>query len=138
MKDNFNKLVELSDKSFSSSGFVSNFERENEASFEFDLTPNDQIKSLTFAFSLNRPEARGGAENLTLNILAHKEIYPLLNQFTGELRGNVHRIHVMLDEQVQQDLLLKAVKTLRIKISKIVKAYKELYGSTELLEEYEN
>ncbi|MHA2052592.1 MAG: hypothetical protein ACW99F_03240, partial [Candidatus Hodarchaeales archaeon] len=84
LRDNFEKLVELSDLSFSAVRFVDNFEDEIQASFDFTVDERTRVSSISYAYSLNRPNARGGAENLTLNILVLKDVYPLVSQFTNQ------------------------------------------------------
>jgi hypothetical protein len=134
--DNFDQLVELSDLSFSTGRFVEDFEREVSSTFEFDISPQLRVNSITFAFALNRPEARGGAENLTLNILVHEAFYPLISQFIGNLKELAHEIHdLMHEKQESTDLLLWEVRKLRRKVSTIVLAYKEIYETTELIME---
>ncbi|MHA2274312.1 MAG: DUF2341 domain-containing protein [Candidatus Kariarchaeaceae archaeon] len=134
--DNFDQLVELSDLSFSTGRFVEDFEREVSSTFEFDISPQLRVNSITFAFALNRPEARGGAENLTLNILVHEAFYPLVSQFITQLKELAHEIHdLMHEKQESTDLLLWEVRKLRRKVSTIVLAYKEIYETTELIME---
>jgi hypothetical protein len=136
--DNFDQLVELSDLSFSTGRFVEDFGREVSSTFEFDITPQLRVNSITFAFALNRPEARGGAENLTLNILVHEALYPLISQFINQLKELAHEIHdLMHEKQESTDLVLWEVRKLRRKVSAIVLAYKEIYETTELIAEEE-
>ena len=63
LRDNYDKLVELSDISFSSGRFVNGFDQEVLTSFDFLLDETKNLSPLTFGFSLDRPNARGGAEN---------------------------------------------------------------------------
>ncbi|MHA2101456.1 MAG: hypothetical protein ACW99A_22605, partial [Candidatus Kariarchaeaceae archaeon] len=125
-----------SDLSFSAVRFVDNFEDEIQASFDFTVDERTRVSSISFAFSLNRPDARGGAENLTLNILALKDVYPLISQFTGQFIEIIKRIHKIMDidpdakPKVQGD-----IKELRMLISRIVLSYVEIYGTTELVTE---
>ncbi|MHA2278977.1 MAG: hypothetical protein ACXAC2_24625, partial [Candidatus Kariarchaeaceae archaeon] len=136
--DNFSQLVELSDLSFSTGRFVEDFEREVHSTFEFSISPQLRVNSITYAFSLNRPDARGGAENITLNILVHEAFYPLVGQFVNQLKEIAHQIHdLMHEKQESNELLLWEVRRLRRKISAIILAYKEIYGTTELIEEEE-
>jgi hypothetical protein len=136
LRDNFEKLVELSDLSFSAVRFVDNFEDEVQASFDFTVDERTRVSSISFAYSLNRPNARGGAENLTLNILALKDVYPLISQFTSQFAEIVNRIHKIMNidpdakSKVQTD-----IKELRMLISQIVLSYVEIYGTTELITE---
>ena len=54
---------------------------------------------MSYGFSLNRPEARGGSENITLNILLHKPYDTIIGQFTEKIDPFIHEIHVMLDKE---------------------------------------
>ncbi|MHA2030501.1 MAG: hypothetical protein ACW99Q_14010, partial [Candidatus Kariarchaeaceae archaeon] len=136
LRDNFELLVELSDLSFSAVRFVDNFEEEIQAIFDFNVGERTQVSSITFAFSLNRPNARGGAENMTLNILVLKDIFPLVSQFISQFKEIIKNIHTILDldpkskEKVQQEII-----NLRYLISKVVLSYVDIYGTTELITE---
>ena len=50
LRDNFEKLVELSDLSFSAVRFVDNFEDEIQASFDFTVDERTRVSSITHAF----------------------------------------------------------------------------------------
>ncbi|MHA2252488.1 MAG: hypothetical protein ACXAD7_19135, partial [Candidatus Kariarchaeaceae archaeon] len=69
LKDNIDKLIELSDRSFSSTRFVDDFTSEIQTNFDFTLSTTDKITSISYGYSLERSEMRGGAENITLNVL---------------------------------------------------------------------
>jgi hypothetical protein len=136
LRDNFNKLVELSDRSFSGTGFSDNFESEIPSSYDFVLGEGARTSVLSFGFALERPEARGGQENLTLNILVHQDLFPLVHSFQKELQQKTHEIHlVMGDEATEKDNIRRLVIELRKLVSCIVLSYKSIYGTTDLLEE---
>ncbi|MFX0113530.1 MAG: hypothetical protein ACFFB3_03195, partial [Candidatus Hodarchaeota archaeon] len=135
LRDNFDKLVELSDHSFSVCQFLDNFDEETFATFDFVLARGIRVNSISFAFALDRPNARGGAENITLNILVQPDVFPLVNQFVDHFVQKVHEIHVTMDkEPSKQNKILANVKELRKQISYIVLSYEQLYGTTELVE----
>lgn len=136
LKDNINKLIELSDLSFSATRFMNNFEDERPSNFDFQITEDQWITSLTFSFSLNRPDARGGAENITLNIMLDKSLSSLVVQFQENIKAVVHDIHILMDNKPddRKELLEKVIK-LREYISCIVLSYIDLYGSLEYEEE---
>ncbi|MHA2271974.1 MAG: DUF2341 domain-containing protein [Candidatus Hodarchaeales archaeon] len=136
LRDNFEKLVELSDQSFSTCQFLNNFEKEIFASFDFILGHTAQINSISFAFALERPSARGGAENITLNLLVHPTVFPLVSHFIDYFSQSVHEIHIMMDkEPSKRDEILKMITDLRQQISYVILSYERLYGTTELLSE---
>jgi hypothetical protein len=93
LKDNFTKLVDLSDLSFSACRFAENFEEELPSNFDFNLGRGYKVTSVAFGFALDRPKARGGSENITLNILAQKAYSKLIIQFTEKFEDQVHDIH---------------------------------------------
>jgi hypothetical protein len=129
LKDNFAKLIDISDRSFNNCGFATNFEREISSSFDIDLTDTLSVRSMSFGYALNRPEARGGKENITLNILLHENSYAILNHFQVEIQARVHVIHKLMDEQPdQKDEIRKRIFNLRRFVSSIVLAYQEIYG----------
>ncbi|WP_455141422.1 DUF2341 domain-containing protein [Candidatus Hodarchaeum mangrovi] len=134
LKDNFAKLVEMSDRSFSVTGFSEDFEIEVPSGYDFVLALGTRISVLTYGFSLERPEARGGRENITVNFLIHKELFPLVNQFVPEIQKEVHQTHIIMDKEPnEKEKILKNIFELRKYLSKIILSYQEIYGTTELL-----
>jgi hypothetical protein len=135
LRDNFEKLVELSDRSFSASRFVENFDEEKPSNFEFDLAPGVSASSLTFGFSLNRPDKRGGAENINLNILVDKNYESLVAQFIDQFKDIVHEIHVLMDKKTsEKEKVTEKVIKLRKVITSIILAYESNYGSVDALD----
>ncbi|MHC4690702.1 MAG: hypothetical protein ACYS5F_13855, partial [Planctomycetota bacterium] len=136
LKDNFSKLVELSDRSFSGTGFSDNFENEIPSSYDFVLDHGIRTSVLSFGFALERPEARGGQENLTLNILVHQDLFPLVQSFQKSIQQKTHEIHLTMgDETGETKLIGQMAIELRKYLSKIILSYKMIYGTTDLLEE---
>ncbi|MFX1249758.1 MAG: hypothetical protein ACFFBQ_20370, partial [Promethearchaeota archaeon] len=136
LKDNFSKLVDLSDRSFSGTGFCDNFNEEITSSYDFVLTQGIRIKAMSFGYALERPQARGGQENLTCNILIHQDLFPLVNQFLDEIQVRVHAIHLLMDKDPsEKDKIRKKVFGLRKYVSSIVMSYEQIYGTTELVSE---
>ncbi len=132
LKDNLDSLVELSDRAFSAVRFVEDVSTERNTLFEFNVTPSLVINSLTYGYSLDRPEARGGAENISLNILLHKPYDVLISQFIDSFTDIVHDIHKLMDEHSseREKIALKIIK-LRELLTAIVLAYEKIYGSVE-------
>jgi hypothetical protein len=107
LKDNIDKLIDLSDRSFSSTRFVENFDRE---------------------IQLNRINSRGGAENITLNILLHKPFETIMTQFLKVLSPDIQEIHRLMDQEPdQRDEIQEKIRSLRKTVSSIIIAYKKLY-----------
>jgi hypothetical protein len=135
LRDNFSALVRLSDQSFSSCGFVKDFTKEKMATFDFEISSKTEFGILSCAFSLNRPEARGGIENITLNILIYSGLFSLVNQFSEEILTKIHQIHILMDKYpTKKDEIIKRVQLLRQLISGIILSYEKIYGTTEPLD----
>jgi hypothetical protein len=136
LKDNFNKLVELSDRSFSGTGFSDNYEIEIPSSYDFVLDHGIRTSVLSFGFALEKPEARGGQENLTLNVLVQQDMFPLVQSFQKSVHYKVHEIHMsMAEDNTEKTSIRRALFDLRKYVSYIILSYKNIYGTTELLEE---
>jgi len=136
LRDNFRKLVELSDRSFSGTGFCDNFDVEITSSYDFVLDQGVRTKVMSFGFALERSEARGGQENLTANILIHHELFPLVNQFLYDIQHKVHSIHkFMNNKSSEKETIRRKVFNLRKYISNIILAYEKIYGDAELFSE---
>jgi hypothetical protein len=137
LRDNFTKLVELSDRSFSGTGFSDNFEEEITSSYDFVLAQGLRSKVMSFGFALERPEARGGQENLTAaNVLIHSDLFPLVNQFLDEIQEKVHAIHMMMNSKdSDKKNIRRRVFELRKYVSLVILSYEGIYGTTELISE---
>jgi len=136
LKDNFAKLVDLSDRSFSGTGFCDYFDSEIPSSYDFVLAQGLRTSVMSFGFALERPTARGGQENLTCNILIHQEVFPLVESFKEEIKGKVHKIHVLMNEKnSDKNTIRNKVILLRKFVSAVVLSYERIYGTTELLVE---
>ncbi|MFX1533108.1 MAG: DUF2341 domain-containing protein [Promethearchaeota archaeon] len=133
LRDNFDKLIELSDRAFSAVRFVDDFEREIFTAFEFEF--DVLTTSISYGFSLERPEARGGAENISLNIVVHKPYDTLIAKFADAYTDDVHQIHMLMNRgTAEKEKIAKLVGTIRETITAIILAYEELYG---IVEEFE-
>ncbi|MHA2304713.1 MAG: hypothetical protein ACXACU_04910, partial [Candidatus Hodarchaeales archaeon] len=134
LKDNLPKLIELSDRSFGGLGFNDNFEGEITSNFDFLLSQNSLIKSLSFGFTLQRPKARGGKENLTLNVLIYQDVFPIIFQFLDEVRERVQIVHKLMNNQSsEKELILTKIIEIRKYISSIILAYEKIYDTTDLI-----
>ncbi|MFX0123637.1 MAG: hypothetical protein ACFFAE_08340, partial [Candidatus Hodarchaeota archaeon] len=136
LKDNFTKLVELSDRSFSGTGFSDDFNVEIPSSYDFVVSHGLRTSIMSFGYALERPQARGGQENLTLNIIIHQDIFPLVQSFQKVIQHKIHELHVHMDKKPDdKDAIRKQVYELRKYVSSIILSYETIYGTTELLEE---
>ncbi|MHA2225247.1 MAG: hypothetical protein ACXAC8_08585, partial [Candidatus Hodarchaeales archaeon] len=136
LRDNFSKLVDLSDRSFSGTGFSDDFSVEIPSSYDFVLAQGTRTSVMSFGYALERPDARGGQENLTLNIIIHQDLFPLVHSFLKEIKRKVHELHLSMDKDPSaKDNIKNKVVEIRKFVSKIVLSYASIYGTTELLEE---
>jgi hypothetical protein len=136
LKDNYSKLVDLSDRSFSGTGFSDDFSVEIPSSYDFVLAQGTRTSVMSFGYALERPDARGGQENLTLNIIIHQDLFPLVHSFLNEIKRKVHDLHLSMDKDPSaKDKITNKVVEIRKFVSKIVLSYASIYGTTELLED---
>jgi hypothetical protein len=136
LKDNYSKLVDLSDRSFSSTGFSSNFNTETTSSYDYVLDMDLLVAVISFGFALEKPEARGGKENITFNLLIYQDLFNLVNQFLDEVKAEVHKLHILMThKETKKENLLNEISLIRNFVSRIILSYERLYGTTELIEE---
>ncbi|MHA2332892.1 MAG: DUF2341 domain-containing protein [Candidatus Hodarchaeales archaeon] len=136
LKDNFEKLTELSDLSFSACRFIDNFEEELPSHFDYIYGTGLRTTSVSWGYALERPDARGGAENITLNLLVYKTYSELLLQFLGRFSEIVHDIHVIMDKSPEKkEEITKRIVDLRRLVSSILLSYESMYGPVEESEE---
>ncbi|MFX0017081.1 MAG: hypothetical protein ACFE98_20970, partial [Candidatus Hermodarchaeota archaeon] len=136
LKDNFSKLVDLSDRSFSGTGFCDDFDTEIPSSYDFVLAQGLRTSVMSFGYALERPMARGGQENLTCNILIHQDVFPLVESFKEEIKVKIHEIHKLMNtEDSDKNKIRNKVLILRKFVSSIVISYERIYGTTELIKE---
>ena len=128
LTDNIDKLIDLSDRSFSAVRFVEDFTSEMQITFDYSISAMTRIVSFSWGFSLERPDARGGAENITFNILLHKPFDAIVSQFIAQLDPLVHEIHTILDKNEEnKELIEQQIDNIRSLISKIILAYQKIY-----------
>ena len=121
-------MIDISDRSFSAVRFVNNFETEAQVTFDYTISGTIRIQSVSYGFSLNRPNLRGGSDNITFNILIHEPYDKIINQFINELDPYIHEIHTILDkDEENKDLIDKKTNELRNLITKIILAFQLLY-----------
>jgi hypothetical protein len=136
LRDNFAKLVNLSDRSFSGTGFCDDFDTVIPSSYDFVLAHGLRTSVLSFGFALDRPNARGGQENLTCNILVHQDVFPVADSFKEELKGKIQEIHILMNnESSEKNKIHNKVLGVRKFISSIILSYEKIYGTTELITE---
>jgi hypothetical protein len=91
---------------------------------------------MSFGYALERPQARGGQENLTLNIIIHQDLFPLVQSFQKVIQRQIHKLHLHMDRKPdEKDTIRKQVLDLRKYVSSIILSYERIYSTTELIEE---
>ncbi|MHA2138965.1 MAG: DUF2341 domain-containing protein [Candidatus Hodarchaeales archaeon] len=139
LKDNYSKLVALSDRSFSGTGFSDDYTSEVPSSYDFVLGEQLRISVMSFGFALDKPDARGGQENLTMNILVHKDIFNLVEQFKDEIQEKVHNFHMTMASDSGNKVLIRVkANEVRKYVSAIILSYVNIYGTTDLIEDDED
>lgn len=134
LKDNFDKLIELSDRSFAATGFKNDSEGETSSYFDFLIYENVRIISLSFGFALRRPKARGGLENLSLNILIYQDLFEVISHFLEEIHQKVHILHKFMNEEgSEKGVIISKIVELRKFISSIILAYEKTYDKINLI-----
>ncbi len=135
LMDNINVMLSLADRSFSVSGFV---DPKEILTVEFDYkiveTPS---RVFTWAMAVANPQARGGKENFTLNLLVLPEYTELVRFFIKELEPALKKLQDEIREiQLNnKDINLKAsVYKLRETITRYILATYEYYTPEEIVE----
>ncbi|MHA1991097.1 MAG: hypothetical protein ACW98A_09055, partial [Candidatus Hodarchaeales archaeon] len=129
LMDNMDKLVDLSDRSFSAVRFVDDFIIEIQTNFNFSLSSSIRLTSMSYGFSLNRPNSRGGQENITLNILVHKPLDVILTHFLEVINPFISEIHSIMDKtpERKEEIELRTIN-LRKFLTRIILSYQKIYG----------
>lgn len=134
LKGKIFELIKISDRSFSTTGFIKKFDVETSVSFEFEFEDGEYIKTLTYGFSLPHPEARGSMENFTFNVLVIPEIFPLVIQFSEYFASRIKKIHHLMEKRAdQKEIIYEEIVKFRQFITAIILSYEKIYGTTELL-----
>ncbi|MFX1249761.1 MAG: hypothetical protein ACFFBQ_20385, partial [Promethearchaeota archaeon] len=116
--------------------FSDDFTVEIPSSYDFVLSHGVRTSVMSFGFALERPESRGGQENLTCNLIVHQDLFPLVQSFQKEIQRKVHALHVRMDKNPsEKDKIRLQVFKLRKFVSNIILSYASIYGTTELVEE---
>ncbi|MHA1966659.1 MAG: hypothetical protein ACW964_02540 [Candidatus Hodarchaeales archaeon] len=133
LRYNFDQLVELSDRSFSTAGFVTNFDSESFAFFDSlwtrkTLTEEEHIDITIFSFNftLENPQARGGMEHFTLNILLKKQFSTLIVHFLEDIQEQIHSIHLLMQSK-EKTKTIETISELRKFISSVILTYERIY-----------
>ncbi|MHA2335106.1 MAG: hypothetical protein ACXAEU_23960, partial [Candidatus Hodarchaeales archaeon] len=110
--------------------FMDNFEEELPSHFDYIYGAGLRTTSISWGYALERPDARGGSENITLNLLVYKTYSELLLQFLGKFSERVHEIHVLMDKNPDnKEEITNNINNLRRLVSSILLSYESMYGA---------
>lgn len=122
----YDQLIDLSDRSFSVTGFSEDFLTEIPASYDLvwkDNALNPQISNIAFGFALKKADAQARADNFVLNLLILKPHWQLANTFLSEIQSAVHNIHLLMQAKPKiNETIFDGVFELRKLISAIILA----------------
>ena len=107
-------LATLSDRSFSTLGFVPKPDEDKLATFRFQVT-GEKCSVFAYAFATVKPEARGGQENLTLCFLIRPPWSNLenINKFSNETLEYLRKIRDLIVGQSDLKFIQKEMENLR-------------------------
>lgn len=121
-------LFKIAFRSFSNCEFVPGLKDMNQATFNFTHSDKPLVKVLAYSFALDRPQHRGGQENITLSILIYPTYFSIVNQFIDNIVGQIKTIHKLLDSNPEDKRApLLNMTNIRELISKIILSYLMLY-----------
>ncbi|MFW9904110.1 MAG: hypothetical protein ACFFFH_07255, partial [Candidatus Thorarchaeota archaeon] len=121
-------LFKIAFRSFSNCEFVSDLKDINQAIYNFSHSEKTLIKVLAHSFALDRPQHRGGQENITLSILIYPAYFSIVNQFSDNIIGQIKAIQRILDTNPEDKRRVKLkIDDLRKFISKIILSYLSIY-----------
>ena len=121
-------LANLSDRSFSTLGFVSSPSEDKNASFRFQIG-GDKCTVFGYAYAFENPEARGGQENLSLCFLIRPPWGNLenLNKFSSELLERGRKIRDLMKEQADLKLVQKEMEQTRNFLTRAMLTFQRKY-----------
>ncbi|MFQ5821440.1 MAG: hypothetical protein ACE5I5_15760, partial [Candidatus Heimdallarchaeota archaeon] len=134
LEDHMQFLVDLSDRSFSAGGFVEETTEEKVTIFDLRLGESRMI-CISYGFAIDNPEARGGKENMTINLLVDPVYGELTNIFSPEILPSVRQIRSLVETKAPRLNISSHMDGLRSLVTRIIAAYQELYGEDAILEE---
>ena len=127
LEENFQFLLDLSDRSFSATGFVEEKTEVKVAIFDISLD-STRMKCISYAFAIDVLEARGGKDNMTINFLINPSYVEIINNFSSELLPMVRWICSLIENKSPRENVATQIEGLRNLVSRIITAYQEIYG----------
>jgi len=127
LEDNFQFLMTLSDQAFNATGFVEETSEEKIAIFDIKLE-NIPMKCLSWAFAIDVLEARGGRDNMTLNLLVNPKYGDLVINLSSEIIPTIRWIRSLIENKTPRENIATQMSGIRNLCSRIITAYQEIYG----------
>jgi len=90
---------------------------------------------ISYAFAASNPEARGGKENIPINLLVDRLYSELINIFSPEIIPVVREIRSLIEEKPDRMHVNTKMQSLRSYITQVIAAYQEIYGEEAFLDE---
>ncbi|MFX0211135.1 MAG: hypothetical protein ACFFDT_34465, partial [Candidatus Hodarchaeota archaeon] len=121
-------LANLSDRSFSTLGFVSNPDEDKNATFRFQIG-GEKCTVFGYAYAFANPEARGGQENLSLCFVIRPPWGNLenLNKFSSDLLERVRHIRKLMKEQADIKIVQKEMEQTRNFLTRAMLTFQRKY-----------
>jgi hypothetical protein len=94
------------------------------------VNTNKKIKSLSYTFTLHRPEARNGVHNIAISLLVYQDVFPIVNYFENLLEVRIRSIQLILDKEPnnKKKIFFKMTE-LREFISEVILAHQMIYNN---------
>lgn len=127
LENSFQLLMDLSDRSFSVTGFVEEIMEVKIAIFDINLE-RTRMKCITYGFAIDVLEARGGRDNMTLNLIINPLYEELIYNFSSELIPMVQWIRSLIENKSPRENVATQIEGIRNLVSRIITAYQEIYG----------
>ena len=89
------------------------------------------MKVISYLFSIDKPSARGGLENIAVNIILELETYQIIKFFLQLIEDEIHKVHIALNElkdDTDKQKVMKEVLEIRKLVTKIVLTYNNMFG----------
>ncbi|MFX1546466.1 MAG: hypothetical protein ACFFCU_09690, partial [Promethearchaeota archaeon] len=118
----------LADRSFSTLGFVSNASEEKDATFRYHFA-GDNCMAFGYAFAIEKPEARGGQENLSICFLIRPPWGNLenLNKFRSELVEHFQQISELIKSDSDVKIIQQKMQNTRNFFTRAMLTFRRKY-----------
>ncbi|NHJ02381.1 MAG: hypothetical protein EAX86_09625 [Candidatus Heimdallarchaeota archaeon] len=122
-------LASLSDRSFSTLGFVNKPEEDKHATFRFQIA-GEKTTIFGYAFAIANPEARGGQENLSISFIIRPPWGNLenINKFLTELLEHLRKMRSLIEDQSEIKIVQRQMQETRNFYTRAMLTFRKKYG----------